>query len=122
MCPTVRRECPDVYDASSSPSFAGATADGSSHVTALFSKGGPLQKATSRMEVDTTVPSSASSRGGALKGSFSDVFRPDHWRGLRRKKPRPDAPRLEAHRESSVHQSSDSPELTGWRDWSDRAT
>ena len=96
------------WPASSSPSFAGMTADGSLQLTSLISKGDPSQKAPPHMEVDTAVPSSASSKGGASKGSLSNLFRQDHWRGLRRKKIRPDAPRLEPHRESPVPQSSDS--------------
>ena len=107
------------WPASPSPSFAGVTADGSLQLTSLISKGDPYQKAPPHMEVDTTEPSSASSRSGASKGSLSSRFRQYRWRDLRRKEIRPDAPRLESHRESPVPQSPDSSEWTGWRDWSD---
>ena len=70
-------DCPD----SPSPDLSGLLADGFLQLTSPNSKGDPSQKAPHHMEVDTAVPSGASSRGGASKGSLSNLFRQDHWRG-----------------------------------------
>ena len=94
--------------ASPSPNFAGVTADGSLHSTSPIPQGSRPQRAPSLMDVDTAVPPSTSTRGGASKGSFVNAFRADHWRGLRH------------HRESPAPQSYDHPEWKGLREWSDR--
>ena len=86
-------------------------------LTSLIPKGESSQK-TPYEELDAAAPSSASSRGGA--SSYSNLFRREHWRGLRHKKTRPEAPRLDAPQESATQESSASSDWMGWRDWSGR--
>ena len=105
------------WGASPSPSFSGLPVEGSLQLTSLIPRGDSYREVAPYEELDTAVPSSSSPRAGASTGS--NRFRQDHWRGLRRKKLRPEAPRLEAHQESAAPESSASSDWTGWRDWAD---
>ena len=105
------------WKAPPSPSFSGLPAEGSLQFTSLISKGDPYPKAPPYDGLESAVPSSSSSRGGASKSS--NLCRQGHLRGLRRKKPRPGDPRLEAHQEFPVSASSASSDWRGWRGWSD---
>ena len=108
------------FDWTTSPSRSPLVppAEGSMPWSSIISKGDPYQKVPPYKGMDTAVPSSSSPRGGTSKGS--NLFRQERWRGLRRKEPRPDAPRLGAHQEPPAPESSASSDWTGWRDWSDR--
>ena len=93
---------------------SGLTADGSLHLDSPLPRGALPQKAPSSTGVATTFPSGASSKEGPSKGSSVNAFRPDHWRGPRRPRPRPEAPALDSNRESPAAPSS---WCLGWNDW-----
>ena len=84
-------------------------------LTSLIPKGESSRKVPYG-ESDAAAPSGASSRGGT--SSYSNLSRQEHWRGLRRKKTRPEAPHLDAPQESATQESSAPFHWMGWQDWS----
>ena len=66
--------------------------EGSLQLTSLIPEGDPSRKALYE-KLHAAVPSSAASRGGISKSP--NLSRQDHSRGLRHKKPRLEAPRLD---------------------------
>ena len=87
------------------------------NLSSLVNKFDPYHKAPSSRDCETAAPPGSSSQGGTSVSSY--LFRQDHWRGLRRKRPNQVAPILEPRRESPAPESSASSNWSGWRDWSE---
>ena len=96
---------------------AGLTADGSLRLDSLLPRGGVPQKTPSTKGMGAAFPPGTFSWGGSSNGRLVNAFRGDHWRGLRRARPRQEASVVDPNRESPAAPSSRFSGWNGWCEW-----